>query len=95
MKTVFKALNDPPKQQSFSIENPLHGLTKFNTISYLLMKLHFWSPRTCSVCMMEENRLLHCSTLKLCVISLLICPTNDSPSVQHSVEGTEYLQGFR
>lgn len=56
-----KLVNHPPKWQSFSIVTWLHGLTKFNQISYLLINFHFWSAGTYSVCIMEENtRLLHC-----------------------------------
>lgn len=65
-----KLINHPPKWQSFSKVTRLHGLTKFNPISYLLINFHFWSAGMYSVCIMEDNtRLLHCSRLKFGVIS--------------------------
>ena len=99
MTTIFKALKSPSKMTVLPYQKStswIHQIQSNLVFTYEVPLLKSWDI----LCMHDgrKQRLLHCSRLKLCVISFLICPTNDSPrhpSVQHSVERTQYLQDFR
>lgn len=95
MTTIFKALKSPSKMTVFGYRKStswIHQIQSnlISTYEILLLKSHMHYGR--------KHRILYCSRLKLCVLSFLICPTDDSPkypSVHHSVEGTQYLPYFR
>lgn len=92
MTIIFKALKSPSKITVFQYQKStswVHQIQSNLVLTYEIPLLKSWDI----FCMHygRKQRLLHCLRLKLCVISLLICPTYDIPkypNVQHSVEGT-------